>query len=42
MCGLDPIVFNNKQKWNKNKCRCKCLFNKKCGNKFWGRSNCKC
>ena len=23
-CGLDAIVCNNKQCWNKNKCRCKC------------------
>ena len=34
ICRLDPIVCNNKQKWNKNKCRCECLINKKFGNKF--------
>ena len=34
VCRLDPIVCNNKQKWNKNKCRCECLINKICGNKF--------
>ena len=27
---LDPIVCSNKQKWNKNKCRCGCLINKEC------------
>ena len=23
-CRLDPSVCNNKQRWNKNKCRCVC------------------
>ena len=23
-CRLDAIISNNKQKWNKNKCRCEC------------------
>ena len=23
-CRLNPIICNNKQKWNKNKCRCEC------------------
>ena len=23
-CRLDPSVCNNKQCWNKNKCRCEC------------------
>ena len=23
-CRLDPSVCNNKQRWNKNKCRCEC------------------
>ena len=23
-CTLDAIVFNNKQRWNKDKCRCEC------------------
>ena len=27
---LDPTVCRNKQKWNKNKCRCGCLINKEC------------
>ena len=28
-CRLDPMISNNKQKWNKEKCRCECLINKK-------------
>ena len=37
---LDPIVCNNKQRWNKNKCRCECLINKKCDDDFvWNISN---
>ena len=39
---LDPIVCNNKQKRNKDKCRCECLVNKRCGNKFWNPNSCKC
>ena len=23
-CRLDAIVFNNKERWNKDKCRCEC------------------
>ena len=23
-CRLDAIICNNKQHWNKNKCRCEC------------------
>ena len=43
LCRLDSIVCNNKQKWNKGKCRCWCLINEKCGNNFvWNPSNCKC
>ena len=41
ICRLGPIVCSNKQKWNKNKSRCECLINKKCGNKFWNPSSCK-
>ena len=41
VCRLNSIVCNNKQKWNKNKCRCGYLINKKCGNKFWNSKNCK-
>ena len=43
VCRLDPIICNNKQKWNKGKYRCECLVDKKCDNKFvWNPSNCKC
>ena len=42
VCRLDSIVCNNKQKWNKNKCRCQCSINKKCGNIFWNPNSCKC
>ena len=42
VCRLNAIVCNNKQKWNKDKCRCECFINKKCGNKFWNPNSCKC
>ena len=43
ICRLDPIVCSNKQKWNKNKCRCECLINNECNNnKFWNPSKCEC
>ena len=45
-CRLDAIVCNNKQRWNKNKCRCECkeLIDKGvCGKGFiWNPSNCEC
>ena len=45
-CRLDAIVCNNKQRWNKNKCRCKYkeLINKGVCNKhfIWNPSNCEC
>ena len=45
-CRLDAIVCNNKQRWNKNKCRCECkeLIDKgACGKGFiWNPSNCEC
>ena len=41
-CRLNSIICNNKEKWNKNKCRCECLINKKCGNKVWNPNSCKC
>ena len=25
LCRLDAILFNNKQPWNKNKCRCELI-----------------
>ena len=43
VCRLDTIACNNKQKWNKDKCRCECLVNKKCEDDFvWNISNCEC
>ena len=45
-CRLHAIVCNNKQCWNKNKCRCKRkeLFDKGVCNKgfIWNPSNCEC
>ena len=45
-CRLDAIVFNNKQRWNKDKCRCECkeLTDKGlCDKGFvWNPSNCEC
>ena len=45
-CRLDTIVCNNKQRWNKNKCRCECkeLIDKGvCDKEFiWNPSNCEC
>ena len=41
-CRLTSIICNNKQKWNKNKCRCECLIHKKWGDKFWNPNSCKC
>ena len=45
-CRLDVIVCNNKQCWNKNKCRCKYkeLVDKGvCDKDFiWNLSNCEC
>ena len=45
-CRLDTSVCNNKQRWNKNKCRCECkeLIDKGiCDKRFiWSPSNCEC
>ena len=42
-CLLDEKVCNNKQKWNKDKCRCKCLKIKDCDVGFsWNVVNCRC
>ena len=45
-CRLDAIVCNNKQRWNKDKCRCECkeLIDKgECNKGFiWNPSNCEC
>ena len=45
-CRLDGSVYNNKQRWNENKCKCeykelidKCV----CAKAFiWNPSNCEC
>ena len=46
ICRLDKIIFNSKQRWNKDKCRCECkeLIDKGvCGKGFiWNPSNCEC
>ena len=43
-CKLNSNVCNNKQRWNKDKCRCECkeLVNKQeCDKGFiWNLSNC--
>ena len=43
-CRLNAIICNNKQRWNKNKCRCECkeLIDKGVCNKrfIWNPSNC--
>ena len=43
-CRLDAIICNNKQRWNKNKCRCECkkLIDKGICDKgfIWNPSNC--
>ena len=45
-CRLDARVCNNKQRWNKDKCRCECkeLIDKGiCDKRFiWNPSNCEC
>ena len=45
-CRLDAIVCNNKQRWNKDKCRCECkeLLDKGvCDEGFiWNLNNCEC
>ena len=46
ICRLDRIICNNKQRWNRDKCRCKCkeLIDKGVCNKWfiWNHSNYKC
>ena len=45
-CRLNAIICNNKQRWNKNNCRCECkdLIDKGIWNKgfIWNPSNCEC
>ena len=46
MCRLNKIICNNKQRWNKDKCRCECkkLIDKKVCDKgfIFNPINCKC
>ena len=46
ICRLDKIICNNKQRWNKDKCRCECkeLIDKGVCEKgyTWNTSNCEC
>ena len=46
LCILDKIIYNSKQKWNKDKCRCDCkeLIDKGVCDKgyTWNPSNCEC
>ena len=43
VCKINSSVCSEKQKFNKDKCRCECLINKKCQDDFvWNYSNCKC
>ena len=46
ICRLDAIVCNNKQRWNKDKCRCECkeLIDKGVFDKgySWNPGNCEC
>ena len=42
-CLLDKKVCNNKQKWNKEKCRCECLkIKERDNNYFLNVVNCRC
>ena len=45
-CRFDASVYNNKQHWNEDKCRCECkeLINKSSCDKgfIWSPSNCEC
>ena len=43
-CRLNEIICNNKQRWNKEKCRCECkkLIDKEVCDKGYNPSNCQC
>ena len=45
-CRLNSIVCNNKQKWNRDKCKCECkklVGKQECDKGFiWNPSNCNC
>ena len=46
ICRLNEVICNNKQRWNKDKCRCECkeLIDKGVCDKgfIWNPSNCEC
>ena len=46
ICRLNQIICNNKQRWNKDKCRCECkeLIDKEVCDKgfIWNPNNCEC
>ena len=43
VCKINSSVCSEKQGFNKNKCRCECLINKKCQYDFvCNYSNCEC
>ena len=46
ICRLDKFIYNNKQRWNKDKCRCECkeLIDKGVCDKgfIWNPSSCEC
>ena len=43
VCKRNSSVCSEKQRFNKDKCRCECLVNKNCQNDFvWNYSNCEC
>ena len=46
ICRLNEIIWNNKQRWNEEKCRCECkeLIDKEVCDKgfIWNPSNCEC
>ena len=42
-CLLNETVCNDKQKWNKDECKCECLKTENCdNNSFWNLVNCRC
>ena len=45
-CRSNSSVYNNKQRWNEDKCRCECrelVDKKRCDKGFiWNPSNCNC
>ena len=47
VCRLTSSVCNSRERWNEDKCRCKCkedlIDEEVCDQGFiWNRSNCKC